>query len=225
MAVSPILMLHVTFPLEAPESMAMVDDEVTAWLFQLAGGDPQAAERIWQRYFDQLVQYARRRLEGLPCRAADEEDVALSAMHSFCRAVATHRYPELEDRHGVWKVLVTITGHKAIAQIRRQRAQMRGGGHVRGESAFDQREDPEESPGIDAVLGCEPTPELAVLMAETCEGLLERLADPLLREIALRKLEGCTNAEIARTLGVTERSIERKLNRIRKLWNSDLPED
>lgn len=201
----------------------MADDEVTAWLFQLADGDPLAAERIWRRYFDQLVQFARRKLDGLPRRAVDEEDVALSALHSFCRAVAENRYPELTDRHGVWKVLLTITARKAIAQHRRERAQKRGGGHVRGESAFDAPDGMDETPGIHAVMGREPTPELAALMAETCEELLQRLADPLLREIALRKLEGQTNGQIAQCLEVTERSVERKCSRIRNLWSSALP--
>jgi RNA polymerase sigma factor (sigma-70 family) len=195
----------------------MTDDAVTLWLANLAGGDQQAAEQIWQRYFDRLVHLARKKLEGLPRRMADEEDVALSALHSFCRAVGAGRYPQLQDRDDLWKLLVTITSHKAIAQFRRQRAEKRGEGKVRGESIFIGPDDA-ESPGIDGVLGQEPTPELAAMMAETCEGLLQKLDDESLRETALLKLQGYTSAEIARHFGLTERSVERKLERIRKLW-------
>jgi len=196
----------------------MTDDAVTLWLSELAGGDQQAATRIWQRYYDRLVHLARKKLEGLPRRAADEEDVALSAMHSFCRAAAAGRYPQLQDRDDLWKLLVTITSHKAIAQFRRQRAEKRGGGHVRGESIFAGSGEADDNPGINAVLGQEPTPELAAMMSETCEALLQGLGDESLRQLALLKLQGYTSAEIAAQFGITERSIERKLERIRKLW-------
>ena len=196
----------------------MTDDAVTLWLSDLAGGDQQAAARIWQRYYDRLVHLARKKLDGLPRRAADEEDVALSAMHSFCRAVAAGRYPQLQDRDDLWKLLVTITSHKAIAQFRRQCAEKRGGGHVRGESVFVGSGEADDNPGIDAVLGHEPTPELAAMMAETCEVLLQRLGDESLRQLALLKLQGYTSAEIAAQFGITERSIERKLERVRKIW-------
>jgi hypothetical protein len=44
------------------------------------------------------------------------------------------------------------------------------------------------------------------------------LNDPGLRQIALWKLEGDTNAEIARKLECTLRTVERKLERIRIYW-------
>src|SRR5438874_1974030 len=56
---------------------------VTDWLGRLRAGDRDAAQRLWERYFDQLVRLARGRLRGARRRAADEEDVALSALDSF----------------------------------------------------------------------------------------------------------------------------------------------
>lgn len=50
------------------------------------------------------------------------------------------------------------------------------------------------------------------------------LVDPLLMQVALKKLEGLTNREIAGELDYTERSIERKLEIIRKRWASLAPE-
>jgi DNA-directed RNA polymerase specialized sigma24 family protein len=203
--------------------MTMADDEVTLWLSQLAQGDQKAAERIWRRYFEKLVHLARSKLEGLPRRAADEEDVALSAMHSFCRAVAAGRYPRLQDRDDLWKLLVAITSHKAIALCRRERAEKRGGGHVRGGSIVGGSGEADERPGVDAALGREPTPQLAAIMAETCEALLARLEDGSLQKLALLKLQGYSNGEIAAQFGLTERSVERKLGRIRKIWGDSSP--
>jgi RNA polymerase sigma factor (sigma-70 family) len=197
----------------------VVSDEVTQWLHQLGHGDPQAAEQLWQQYFARLVHFARHKLEGLPRRAADEEDVALSALHSFCRGVAAGRFERVEDREDLWKLLVTITGRKACAQRRRHFAQKRGGGLVRGESALLRLADDQAEPvGIGDVLGREPSPELASLFADQCRALLDALGDESLRQVALYALEGYTTQEIAQRLGCVQRTVERKLHRIKSCW-------
>lgn len=199
----------------------MAEDEVTQWIGGLAEGDENAAQAIWQRYFERLMRLAQRRLEGLPRRIADEEDVALSAMHSFFRGAAAGRFPRLEDREDLWKLLVTITCHKAVKQARRQRAQKRGGGYVRGNSAFVKAGADEPVGGIDQVLGHQPTPDFACMMADTCSVLLKRLGDDALRAIALHKMEGYSNEQIADKLGCTVRTVERRLARIRKRWEEE----
>jgi hypothetical protein len=144
----------------------MPDDDVTQWLTQLAKGNQDAAQGIWEEYFDKLVVLARRQMTGLPRRVADEEDVALSAMKSFYRGMAAGRYPQLKDRSDLWRLLVTITCHKAVQQARRVRAQKRGGGHVRGESVFVRADDSGSAGVIEQVMGATPTPEFARMMFE-----------------------------------------------------------
>ena len=199
----------------------MTDDEVTQWLGQLAQGDELAIQRIWDRYYDQLVRLARRKLGETSRREADEEDVVLSAFHSFCRGAAAGRFPRLDDRHDLWKLLMTITARKAVAQMRRGHRQKRGGGAVRGESVFMGPDDSQANAGIDRVLGDQPTPEVAALVTEQCEELLARLQDETLRKIAVAKLEGYSNEEIAQELGCAPRTVERKLARIRETWGQD----
>lgn len=58
---------------------------VSQWLNQLKAGDRGGAQELWQRYFHRLVGLARAKLQGLRPLLSDEEDVALSAFHSFCR--------------------------------------------------------------------------------------------------------------------------------------------
>lgn len=196
------------------------NDDVTVWIEKLSGGDEQAAQRIWDRYFDKLVRLAKRKFDriGINRRAADEEDVALSALNSFYRHAANGRF-ELGDREELWKLLVTITVRKAYAESKRQRAKKRGEGMVRGESIFVRPGHEDGKAGIGQVLGDEPTPELASMAAESCEELLEMLSDETQREVAKLKLDGFTNEEIAEKLGCVPRTVERKLNLIRRRWS------
>jgi DNA-directed RNA polymerase specialized sigma24 family protein len=65
-----------------------------------------------------------------------------------------------------------------------------------------------------------PSPAEAALLNEALEQRLEALNSPELQQIALWRLEGYTNQEIAARLDRTERSVERKLERIRHKWTA-----
>jgi hypothetical protein len=86
---------------------------VTGWLDQLKAGDPLAAQKLWERYFRRLVGLARKKLQGARRGAADEEDVALSAFDSFCRGAEQGRFPRLDDRDNLWRLLMLLTARKA----------------------------------------------------------------------------------------------------------------
>jgi DNA-directed RNA polymerase specialized sigma24 family protein len=119
-------------------------------------------------------------------------------------------------------VLVTITTRKAVAQRRRHFSQKRGHGAVRGESLFVQSPaDPESGGGIDQFAGREPSPELAAMLAEECAGLLSQL-DERQRPIALLKMEGFTDQEIADQLDLAVRTVKRRLEQIRQRWSSEI---
>jgi len=189
---------------------------VSQWLLHLAEGDADAAQKIWNDYFGKLVGLARRKLEGVPRRDSDEEDVALSAMNSFYQGLAQHKFDHLHNRDDLWKLLVTLTVRKAAARRRSYFAQKRGGGRIRGESVFGDKDDDQH--GLTRILGTEPTPELAVAFAENCRQMLDQLQDETLRQVALWTLEGYRTEEIAEKLGCVRRTVERKLERIREIW-------
>ncbi len=193
------------------------DDEITLWLESLKEGDDRAADVLWKSYFEQLLRLARAKLSGISRRERDEEDVAISAMDSFFRGAKAGRFSNLSGRNDLWRLLVTITARKAALEARRQTRQKRGGGKVRGESVFAQR-DGDHGMGIQQVLGRTPSPELANIMAETCERLFLLLNDATLTNVALLKMEGHTNEEISRQLDCTVRTVERKVERIRQKW-------
>lgn len=198
-------------------------DDVSRWLDGLARGDEEAIRRIFERYFNQLVHVARKKLGDSSRRGSDEEDVAISAFQSLCQGAAAGRFPRLDDRHDLWKVMVTITARKAAAHLRRGHRQKRGRGDVRGESVFERAPSSERGPGIDRIQGKDPTPEVAAMVSEQCGHLLDQLQDESLKTIALRKLEGYSNDEIAVMLDCAPRTVERKLARIRQTWEAEAP--
>src|SRR5438105_13667198 len=102
------------------------EGSVTRWVTALKGGDVAAAQPLWERYHRQLVALARKKLQSARRREADEDDVVQSAFHSFFQGVAKGRFPQLDDRDNLWRLLVVITARKALDQIAHQHAKRQG---------------------------------------------------------------------------------------------------
>ena len=196
----------------------------TYWLELLKHGQDRAAAELWERYFNRLLLLARKKLSTGPRRIADEEDVAISAFHSFCRGAGKKQFDRLEDRGDLWQVLAMITARKAIRQTQRERAKKRGGDQVHGESIFLQFENTDAPAGIAQLASEGPDPQFQSIVDEEFSRLLDQLESQDLREIALWKLEGFTNDEIAEKIGRNVRTVERKLNLIRMQWSQETDE-
>src|SRR5262245_29051779 len=188
---------------------------VTGWLAQLQAGDDVAAQPLWERYFHRLVDLARARLRGGPRAAADEEDVALSAFDSFCRGAEHGRFPRLADRHDLWQVLLVLTQRKAIDLIQHEGREKRDWRKNQEPAADSSSSSPHAG-----LAGREPDPAFAAQVAEECQRLLGVLEDAELRTLAVRKMEGYTNDEIAGLLGCSLATVERRLRLIRKEWEA-----
>ncbi len=197
------------------------DVGLTVWLAPLKGGDPEAVRRVWEAAFPKLVSLARKRLLTISRAAADEEDLALSAFASFCRGAEQGRFPRLDDRTDLWQVLLMLVHRKAVTAARRETREKRGGGRTVQASAVahDEAADP-----LASIRTGEPPPDTAALVAEECDRLLKMLTDPTLRDVALWKMEGYTNAEIAKKIGRVEGTVERKLALIRQTWEGEVPQ-
>jgi RNA polymerase sigma factor (sigma-70 family) len=196
---------------------------VTLWIAQLKAGDQSAAGPLWANYFRQLAARARQKLAGTARRAADEEDVVQSAFASFCRAAEEGRFPRLQDRNDLWQLLVMITDRKACNLLRHERRQRRGGGKVLDEAALAGQREPASAAGLAGVPAEEPSPEFAALVAEEYRRLLEVLGDDDLRQLALLKMQGFTVEEIAAQTGRVARTVKRRLQLIRQIWEKELP--
>lgn len=199
--------------------MPLSDSSVRKWVARLKSGDGAAAQRLWEVFFDRLVHLAHHRLQARHRRVIDAEDVALSAFGSFCKGVEEQRFPRLDDQHDLWRLLVSITVHKVLHVVRDQKRIKRGGlfrdlNDLGGSS--------DALAAVNQIVGREPSPEFAAEVAEEYERLVKSLDDDELVQLAAWKLEGYTNAEIATKWDKSERTIERKLNLIRKIWINEL---
>jgi DNA-directed RNA polymerase specialized sigma24 family protein len=155
----------------------------------------------------------------LPRRKDDAEDVALMALDSFFRAFEKGRYPELAHRDDFWRLLLKITERKAISLLRRETSQRRGKGRVRGDSALNNLKPVGPQTFVPDP---EPGPELAMVMADQIEHLLEQLDDPRLKGIALAKMEGSTTSEMASRFQWSRSSVHRCVRLIRSIWEEEL---
>ncbi|PHS03381.1 MAG: hypothetical protein COA78_17930 [Blastopirellula sp.] len=186
---------------------------ITRWIFNLAEDNDEAVCRIWQQYFSQLVQLARKQLNGRQWGGVDEEDVALSALDAFITQHNAGKYPDIQGRDDVWKLLAVITRRKALNVIRSEMSQRRGGGKQTNLS--------------DALMQsfeAGPSPLQAAELLDEARRLIDHTLDGRsnLQVIATRKLQGANNTELAEELKVSRRTIERKLEVIRMLWQEDL---
>ncbi len=189
----------------------------TEELLQLVrDGDQDAITQLWNLYFPRLVTRARRELAGRDWGVANEEDVALSAFKSFCHRAQAGKFPDVQKHDDLWRLLVTITARKATNLAKMEQRGKRGG---------PRQEQRRLASGCEAAhreleqhAAREPAPDVAALLLEQYQELLSRLGDGNLLKVAQWKIEGYTNQEIAGMMGCVPRTVERRLQEIRTLW-------
>jgi len=177
----------------------------------LQDGDRQATQPLWERYYLELTRVARNQLRGVPRSIADEEDILISAFDSFFRRAEQGRFPNLNDRFDLWRLLVVITVRKAINRANYETRTKR--------SACSRVPDTDAEFLVAELASDSPSPEMCAIAAETCQKLMNSLADETLQAIAIWKMEGYTNDEIAVKNNCSVRTVERKLVLIRRIWD------
>jgi DNA-directed RNA polymerase specialized sigma24 family protein len=196
---------------------------VTQWLQQLQAGDKTVAPQLTERYLRRVLGLARTMLPAQPLGIADEEDVAVNALAAFFLGVENGRFPQLHDREDLWQVLVCLTRRRAdhlmkyVNARKRQHATNHDGAPPQmglpdadaEECVWEQLVDPNQPPDIE------------VLLEDEFQYLLACLEDATLREVAIRRVEGYTNDEIATLLNFSVRTVERKLQLIRSIWKKE----
>lgn len=198
-----------------------MSNSVSQLIADLQKGDADAAQRLWDRYFEKLVRFARERLGATPRHGKDEEDVALSVFDSFYRGAKAGRLAGLKDHHELWWMLLAITRRKVVDQFRSINRDKHGLMAAKPETDVEANSKTGEEFDLNLIVDEAPGPELFVQLDEEWQRLLSLLRNDTLRRIALWRIEGYSVPEIAAKLRVPPRTIFRKLSLIRFKWTEE----
>ncbi len=194
---------------------------VTRCIQQLKEGDSDAFQKIWDHYFEELLEVARGVMrQRKRWSIVDEDDIVQNALLSVCRGFPKNKsYENVNSRESLWPILVAITKFKVADNFRRENAAKRGAGRVVGEASLERESDSSNALGLaQLVADGAPAPQDIVEMSEQLHLLMALLPRDDLRHIARFHLEGWKNQEIAEELEISTRSVERKLALVRDAW-------
>jgi RNA polymerase sigma-70 factor (ECF subfamily) len=179
---------------------------VTRW----QAGDEQAAQELFRRYADRLVNLAQNRLSNRLALRVDAEDVVQSVYRSFFTNARAGRYV-LEQSGDLWRLLVVITLNKVRGQAVHHYADKRAVEKERplAASCADWHGLPVDT------LAREPTPLDAAAFADEVAQIMQQLeAGP--RQMFELRLQGYTLEEIAEECNRSVRTVKRVLSHIRE---------
>lgn len=200
-------------------ALATDDDLITIWIDELRGMDDSAAEKLWRHFMSSLLLAAKARLCAQSRRVYDEEDAVQSAFHSVCAGIREGKFPDLHDRNSLWGLLLRVTSLKVAQRHRFDRRQRRDHRRTLTDSIF--ANSPE---AVGAIATCaqsrEPSAEFVTQLVEVSEILFERLADPDLRQVAQLRMDGYTDTEIAQKMLCSRRTVQRRIEVIKRHWEN-----
>lgn len=170
-------------------------------LVRLGAGDLQAAPEIFERYLERLVALVRARMAEKLRRRLDPEDVVQSAFRSFFVTAREGGF-RAEQPGDLWRLLAGITLNKLRGQVEK---------HTAGKRNVLREQASVES----VVAAAEPTPAEVVATIEQLR-ILEHSLTPAERAVLRGSLAGQSDAEIASTIGRSERTVRRLQTRLRE---------
>ncbi len=203
--------------LDVADARSCTGGSVTECLDRAKQGESYAQYQLWERYLHRLLTLARDRLRGRCDQMTEPDDVAQIVFNDFLRGIERGRFQQMDSRDDLWQVLVMLTRRKSVNARRRGSAKKRNpnlacasGNGVGADAGVEH--------WLDSLISKDPTPLEAVLLTEEVECRISVLENEKLQHIAIAKMRGFNNQDIAIQLGCSLRSVERKLSIIRRKW-------
>ena len=164
---------------------------------------------LWARYEVRLIALVASRLNRKYRDGIAPEDVVQSAMGSFFRVTRSGTNPsiKLESAASAWNILATFVRRKLSRALERETALKRGGGRTRvslDDLECDMSENTSKTEA-DEILA-----DVHSLLKQDQIQLLELL------------LENATQQEIAKQLGIDERTVRRRITALREIVTAGL---
>ena len=181
-------------------------DDIPAFLARIQAGDQDAARELLQRYEAEVRLVVRRQLPKLLRSRFDSLDFLQSVWGSFFRKIQTGP-AEFEDSRHLVAFLARAAKNKVIDEYRKAGSQKQD---VR-------REEPLWIEGYRArdVVGPVDSPSELVEAQEVFERLRDLLPQER-RSIFELKAEGLSSRDIGEQLGISERTVQRVLESLRR---------
>ena len=187
-------------------------EDISVLLDQMRDGSEVAATKLWEFYLSRLLKVSKRKLSHFKSGMADEEDVAVTAFHSFVKRIRRGDYSRINNRDEAWRMLAVIAVRKSINLVRDANSKRRS--HVNEILASENLDVCVDKSALQ--------PDTVAMISESIEYLLGTLDSEELQEVAMLKVAGFTNLEIANRLGRSVATIERRLKLIRVTWEGEL---
>lgn len=235
MAISPNLPdEHITAAATALPLASAPENSIIPLVERLRSEDKgtvdDAAAELFERYFDQLRQAAAKKLARKWQSQITETDMVRTTVRQFCADVAGGNLSGLvvQNRSHLWRLLSQRLQNKVTDQVRYVKANKRmpkgpdgKPRPVAGEEVFTAAGN--ESPGLGGIatdyLGrSAPVPGEEEELTREISALIDLIKKEDARRIAQLHLQGQSEGEIARTMNVSTKTVQRKLDDVGKLW-------
>lgn len=179
---------------------------ITRWIRLVRNSDEHAARKLWEQYAARLRTLARQWIRSTG--PWDEEDIVVSAYQTLFQKLQSGQFVNVDSRDTFWALLTIIAARKAKDFGRRDRALKRGGIRTISLDNANEKE----------LISTDSQSEMDFLITEECLVLIDQLEDPDLKHVALLRLEGLSNQEIAEQLKFSQRSVQRIVKLIKEIW-------
>jgi RNA polymerase sigma factor (sigma-70 family) len=175
-------------------------------------------QTLWNAFFERLLKTADKRLKFTQILTVEGEDIVASVFESVWEAAQAGRLQNVANIDELLWVLLAMTRRKCVDHLRRAQAERRGGGKqplsLDGPAAL-----------FTEIVSAEPDPQYMAVLNDQYQQILKKLGDPVLRQIAVLRIEGFRLDEIAQQSGLAESTIRRKLRIVRRLFQDEMKQD
>lgn len=178
----------------------------------------------WKRYRARLLGFIRKTLGVGKSRFYDEDDLVQITFENFFNGIVDGRIDDW-GRRDPWPLLAVIARRKMVDCFHYEHRRKRGNGRVQNESSLPRTNGSAAERPLSQLVVDPATPMADVIWEERYGRLLDKLNDASLRRVAVLKVDGYKNEEIAELMNCSRATVCRRLSTIRNLWRDDFKDE
>jgi RNA polymerase sigma-70 factor, ECF subfamily len=166
---------------------------------RIRGGDDDAATTLYQRYADRVKWFVQSRASDKLKQQVEPEDIVQSIFKSVFKGMESRGY-DAPEGGTLWHLIAVVAIHKIRKNATRRNAAMRDSRRTESLDSFDAGQTSE----------VEASQEMELAVREAIESL-----SPQEQSVVNLRLQSYSVEEIAKQLGCSPRTVERRLQQVR----------